>query len=185
MGLSDRLRKAQEHTSKPAWLNPSVLLQGNIPKPMHGLAPRTILGQKWWDRERKLAYKASEFHCVACGVHKTNARYHKWLEGHEQYRIDYLIGRMEYIGAVSLCHFCHNGIHDGRLRMLLERGEIHHAKYAAIIQHRDKVLFDAGLVRPEPYSGPVAAWEDWRMVLDGKEYPSLWRSFEHWEQAHR
>lgn len=151
---------------------------------MHGVAPRTVLGDKWWNAERRAAYKRTENHCLACGVHKSQAEYHKWLESHEQYDIDYLLGRMRYVGAVPLCHFCHNYIHRGRLQALLEQGRVHHAKYVAIIQHGDRVL---KLKKPKPYDGEFAEWADWRLVIEYNgqvlEIPPLYKSFDDWQRA--
>jgi hypothetical protein len=181
--LSERLKAVKPLPQCPLKLRPELLLSPNIPQPMHGMAPREILGRKWWDATRKAAYRATAFHCLACGVHKAAAEYHRWLEGHEVYSIDYVLGRMIYLETVSLCHFCHNSIHDGRLKVLLEKSEIHHAKYAAIIQHRDTVLARAGLIRSVPYNGPVADWSDWRLVLNEIEYPPLFKSFKAWQKA--
>lgn len=198
MTLGDKLRAARERSeAQRTWkFRPEVLLGANIPKPMHGLAPRTVLGEAWWNATRKAAYASTDYHCVACGVHKASARYHQWLEGHELYAISYEAGRMVYVETVPLCHFCHNYIHDGRLRWLLEKGEIHHAKYVAIIQHGDKVLADSGLrrlgykereenIQEALTNGRVAAWEDWRLVIEGAEYPSLYKSYEDWERKQR
>jgi hypothetical protein len=152
---------------------PEVLLHPNIPKPLHGLAPRVVLGQKWWDATRKEAYKSTNYHCIACGVNKYYATYHQWLEGHELYEINYEKGLMKYVETIPLCHFCHNFIHSGRLQALLDTGEIHHAKYVAIIQHGDRVLKQAGLERSQPYSGKFAEWDKWRLVINRKKYPPL------------
>lgn len=160
---------------------PEILLCPNIPQPLHGIAPRVILGSKWWDATRKAAYRSTRYHCIACGVHKYRAKYHQWLEGHELYLTDYRKGRLTYLETVPLCHFCHNFIHDGRLMMLLRNGEIHHAKYAAILQHGRKVLDEAGLRKESRkqreeaimemiQNGEMAPWEEWRLVLFGKEY---------------
>lgn len=173
---------------------PEILLCPNVPKPMHGVAPRVILGENWWNETRKKAYEASHYRCVTCGVLKTRAKYHQWLEGHEIYDIDYARGRMVYFETVALCHFCHNYIHDGRLNFLLAKGKVHHAKYNAIIQHGDAVLALAGLSRRSfeereleamdlERQGKIAPWAKWRLVLNGKLYPPKYKSFREWIAA--
>lgn len=154
----------------PKWKRrPEVLLGPPIPLPMHGMAPRIVLGTKWWNRTRKAAYKSTDYHCTACGVHKSDA-VKRWLEAHEMYETDYLLGKMVYLGAVPLCHLCHNYCHPGRMRHLVENNGMTHAKYATIIQHGDTVLKKAKLRKlPEP-KGPFAEAEDWRLVIDGVEY---------------
>lgn len=95
MTLADRVKLALSSEPKVAWARrPEVLLSLQIPKPMHQLAPRTILGQRWWDETRQAAYASTAQHCLACGVHRVAAAYHPWLEGHELYEIDYRAGRM-------------------------------------------------------------------------------------------
>lgn len=181
--LSRRLRKGIK--PKPPWKKrPEILLCHRIPEPLHGVAPRVVLGGKWWDKTRKEAYKSTNYHCIACGVHKLSAKYRKWLEAHEVYYIDYLVGRMEYVETVPLCHFCHNFIHMGRLQALLERGQINHGKFTAIVQHGNSVLKKANL-RKEPFDpGPMADWKDWRLILFGKEYPPLYETPEEARKAH-
>jgi len=181
--LSSSLRRVR--VKALSWeQRPEVLLSGNIPQPLHGVNPRSILGSKWWNETRKAAYKSTFYHCVACGVAKGDARFRQWLEGHELYEVDYLKGHMYYVETVPLCHCCHNYIHSGRLQSLLDKGEISHQKYVAIIQHGDSVLAQAGLSRLPPYPGPFALWKDWRLVLFGKKYKPLYKSLEEWEKAH-
>lgn len=184
LSMGDKLRQRLAKLKPKEWiLKPEILLHGQIPKPLHSLNPRTLLGRAWWDRERLKAYKSTDYHCQACGVFKTDAKYHAWLEGHENYEIDYLLGRMTYLGILPLCHYCHSYIHRGRLEALLESGKIHHAKYVSIIQHGDSVLAKAGLVKQRDYNGPVAEWADWRLVIDGKEYEPIYKNFEQWKKA--
>lgn len=171
--------------------NPAILLCPNIPKPMHNVAPRIVLGQNWWDRERRAAYASTNYHCQACSVHKYDAAYHKWLEAHELYDIDYQKGTMRYLRAVPLCHFCHNYIHDGRLKALLDRKELHHHKYAAILKHGERVLREAGLERlshlererlyaEAEAEGKIAEWSKWRLCIGRRRYKPVHKSYEAW-----
>jgi hypothetical protein len=162
---------------------PGLLLCPQVPMPMSGVAPRVVLGEKWWDATRKEVYKVTAYHCAACGVWKHEAKGPKHLEAHEVYNIDYLLGRMTLREIVGLCHYCHSYIHFGRLKALLEKKAIGQATYVAIIQHGDKVLASAGLKRLPVYYGPVAAWEDWRLVIGRKKYPPLYKTYQDWEKA--
>lgn len=177
-------------------IRPQVLLTPNVPQPMHGVAPRVILGSSWWNKTRKVAYDSTNQRCIACGIHKTKAKMRQWLEGHELYDIDYKLGRVVYLETVPLCHPCHNFIHDGRCIALLEKGEMSHWKYSAIMSHGQSVLRKAGIIKPTLneriedinsliLSGNCALWEEWKLVLFDKEYPSLHTTVEaynnHWE----
>ena len=101
---------------------------------------------------------------------------------------------MVYLETVALCHYCHNYIHNGRLLSLLSKGKLRPSKYAAVIQHGDRVLSAAGLFR-ETYedreqaiidlllNDKIAAWKDWRLVLFGKEYKPKFKSEAMWRKA--
>ena len=175
-------------------LRPEVLLCPNVPKPMHGMAPRVVLGGKWWNATRQKAYKTTAFHCVACGIHKSKARGKHWLEGHELYDIDYKKGLMTYLETIPLCHFCHNYIHDGRMLSLMQKGKFHSGKYKLIIQHGDKVLWNEDLKklthkeREEEFldmslNNQVAEWSSWRLVIGKKKYEPKFKTEYQWRQA--
>ena len=159
---------------------PELLLCPNIPKPLHCVNPRTILGQAWWNQRRQEAYRVTDFHCAACGVWKFHAKGHQWLEGHEIYRIDYVRGRMYLEEVVALCSYCHEFIHSGRLQALMEQGKITQGHFAAVIQHGNKVLRDAGLTKPEPYAGKTAPWGKWRLILNRRYYKPKYGTPEEW-----
>jgi hypothetical protein len=172
-------------TTTPWTRLPSILLCPNVPKPLHGLVPREILGTRWWDDTRHAAYASTDYHCIACGVPKADALVHKWLEGHELYAINYKRGRMTYRETIPLCHLCHNFIHSGRLHMLLQAGTITAAQYHRVLEHGERVLKAAGLAQPLPYTGPCAEWGDWRLVVSGMEYAPKFKTYEEWERAYR
>ncbi len=78
---------------------------------------------------------------------------------------------------------------------LLQKGELHQAKYVAIIQHADRVLAEAGLQkmtradREKEFvslvlEGKIAPWKKWRLILDGKEYPTPYSDINEWKKAH-
>lgn len=131
-------------------LRPEILQHSNIPKPLHGMAPREILGKAWWDKTRKAVYAKQDFKCIACGVHKMDAKYHNHIEAHEYYDMDYAKGCMEIKEIVGLCHSCHAYIHSGRTNMMMQSGKIGQQRALGIMRHGFKVLKKAGL---EPWHG--------------------------------
>ena len=157
-----------------------ILLAPNIPKPLHGLSPRTIMGQEWWDVEWKKAYKAANMCCEACGVAKWDAEYHQWLEAHEMYSYDYTQGIATFIGIVALCHSCHNFIHSGRTVMLVRAGKMSAEKLEDITKHGRRVLRAAGLRKSKKVPKSTAPWGDWCLVFNGERYPTQFKSYEDW-----
>ena len=85
-----------------------ILLHPNIPKPLHGVNPRSLMNDKWWDDQRHKAYRVKDFHCHSCGIHKLVAKEKQWLEAHEIYEINYEQGTATFKEIVALCHYCHN-----------------------------------------------------------------------------
>lgn len=185
MSLRDKLVKALKGKEPAVWTpRPEILLCPPVPKPMHGMAPRVVLGQAWWNRTRQAAYRSTNYHCLACGVFKSDAKSRKWLEGHELYDVDYPRGRMTYVETVPLCHYCHNYVHCGRLEALRDLGKVPIAKYVGIIQHGNRVLREAGLTKPLPYAGKVPEFSRWRLVVDGTEYKGLFKNQAEWQAYH-
>lgn len=163
--------------------DPYLLLHPNIPKPLHGLNPRSILGKDWWDMQRQRAYAAYNYHCWACGIHKQKAMFNKWLEAHECYEINYSEGTAKMIKIVALCHACHNYIHSGRLTALHDKGEINNAKYYQIMEH-GKNLTDPLDPSKNPFilnDSGMAEWSEWHLIIDGKKYFSKFKDIYEWE----
>jgi hypothetical protein len=180
-------------------LKPEILTHPHIPKPLHGIAPREIMGRKWWDNARKIAYTSTNYHCVACGVAKEKAKKHKWLEAHEFWKIDYQNGICEIISIEPLCHYCHNFIHSGRLSMIIDK-EKSKQEVKEILEHGLKILSDANL-ECFPFTLELAnelgcktfgvkpyllnlnknlQWGDWKLIWNGNEYKSKFKSEQEW-----
>jgi hypothetical protein len=118
--------------------DPSIILCKRIPKPLHGVNPRSILTQidpDWWNRTRTRIYEAYNLHCMCCGVEKSKQKgFPKYLDAHELYDIDYTTGRVTLNSIVALCRFCHSSIHFGRLTAEYERGGITEKQYYQVLQ---------------------------------------------------
>jgi len=181
-------------------LKPEILTHPHIPKPLHGLNPRTILGKDWWDITRQKAYKSTDYHCVACGVKKQEAKKFHWLEAHEYWNIDYTKGIAEVISIEPLCHYCHNFIHSGRLAMIINKDKSEE-EVKDILEHGFKIISDnnlqcfpftldlaedlnANTFNVKSYDNQISSvdWSEWKIILEGKEYKSKFKNYEEWKK---
>ena len=180
-------------------LKPKLLQHPNIPKPLHGLAPRVVKGQEWWDVVRQEAYASTNYHCLACGVHKTEAKYHQWLEAHEDYNMDYKNGIMTIKEIIPLCHSCHNFIHSGRLSMT---AKTYPGKIADILEHGIKILeandlaaWDYTLAIADKYNVKYTCksinseeidfctdWNAWHLILEEEKHYSKFKDYDEWRE---
>jgi hypothetical protein len=67
--------------------NVDILAQTILPVALHGINPRTIMGDVAWNVIKKRAQQKANRHCMACGrfvAHKPG----DWLECHEVYDFD-------------------------------------------------------------------------------------------------
>lgn len=181
-------------TDKPSFkLKPEILTCPNIPKPLHGISPRTIMGQQWWDNKRRKVYASTNYRCVACGVHKSNARARKCLEAHEYFNINYETGICKIKSIEPLCHFCHNFVHNGRLgvsgdikfiRDVLDHGfDIVRKNNLAVFFNAVNLgnIVGANTVGVKTYTPKCSVkWLDWVLIFNGKEYRSNFKNYEEW-----
>jgi len=184
-------------------IRPELLGGINTPKPLHGVNPRTIKGVDWWNAKRQEVYKSTDYHCLACGVHKSNAKKHKWLEAHEEFKADYTTGKCEIISIVPLCHYCHNFIHSGRLNMIMgvEKSE---NEVKEILEHGFSLLSKYNLkafpftikfandigartfnVLPNIIKIANLKWEDFSLTFEGDTYHSKFKSIDEFNEFYR
>jgi hypothetical protein len=175
MSLADNLRK---NPPKPWTPRPEILASDPLPLPIHGLAPRVVLGSEWWDTVRFAAYKSTNYHCLACSVLRGSTDWCRYLEGHEVYDIDRLLGRAVYVETVPLCLRCHAFVHPGYLRIKLLEHVITQHEYDEINQYCRGIMQKYNIHPQISINTDDADWSEWRMVVGGKEYPSLFKDFE-------
>lgn len=98
----------------------ALIAMPNIPKPTHGLAPRTLLGSRVWNQMRKFCYTQADDTCEICGEKPDNLRHR---HAHEVYSIDWEKGTVTFQRVFCVCALCHLGcIHTGRAITLFKQG---------------------------------------------------------------
>jgi hypothetical protein len=177
----------------PKFKRPELLLHQPIPRPLHGTNPRIIKGATWWNKQRVKAYKKNNYCCWACGVHRSTAKKHAWLEGHEVYDIDYKAGLAVFKEVVALCYHCHAFIHQGRLAAQLDAAEISYSAYRDVVDHGFEVINAAGLESKwlaqkaadaflgyGAQSDGAVPWSQWRLIIGKKAYAPKIASYDLW-----
>lgn len=100
----------------PAETGVPIITMPNIYKALHGVAPRTVLGNRNWNKMRKKCYFDADYKCEVCGAEGT-------LHAHELYDTNWEKGFAKFDRCVCLCPKCHLlGIHTGRAITLFKKG---------------------------------------------------------------
>lgn len=108
-----------EHWRCPKENGPAILTMPNIPRPLHGLCPRTILTKSTWDFMRKKCYMDAGYKCEICGEDLSDGR----PESHELYSYEYTTQTAVFARTICLCKKCHGYfIHSGRALTLYKQG---------------------------------------------------------------
>lgn len=168
--------------------DPSLLTMPPLVKPLHGTAPRTIKGDQWWQETRQEVYKKNNYHCVACGVHKSNAKIHQWLEAHEYYNVDYTNTKYTLKDIIPLCHCCHAYIHYQRSTAMLNCGKMSKDTFDIIMKHGDDVLLEIGIkksdiILPEDhFPENNGKWNEWYFEFEDNKFYSQFKDYKAWEE---
>lgn len=185
-----RLVDEGERITPPCPSNPRLLLHPNIPKPLHGVNPRSIKGRTWWTNTRREVYKKAGYCCEACGHNAPYDHERKRffsrddnLHAHEIYKIDYVGCIVELERIVALCPQCHSGIHSGRLNALFDKGEIDIQGVWEIYTHCDRVLQDTSHRLKAPDERDYSdEWNEWYLLFEGVQHFSKFDNYEEWNQ---
>ena len=104
----------------PAGTGVPLITMPNVPKPLHGLPPRVIMGKTTWDHVRKKCYYDAGYKCEICGEEPPKGQLH----AHELYSYDYLAGTGKFERCIAICKKDHDFIHSGRLITMLKNNNI-------------------------------------------------------------
>lgn len=165
----------------------SILLHPPIPTPLHGTNPRTVMGTKWWNEQRRRAYEENNFVCSACGVHKEDSLGREVLEAHEYYHYDYVKYKLTLAKIVALCPACHAYIHVNRMNRLFDKGELTEFDCWEITAHGERTLHNQGYIdlRVDYPSYCDDDWDKWHIVIDGKVYYSRFKNRDEWKEYYK
>lgn len=164
----------------------AILTHPNIPKPLHGISPRAIMGQHWWDVQRKKAYAEAGQKCEACGTPRAEAWPSRWLEAHEEY--EYLPeGVLVFKKIVCLCPACHKFIHSGLRDILVQTRKMNKETNLMIENHGKQLLRESKLLavwfQRHEWLNRDVEWGDFRMIFQNQEYGPSSQSYAEWERG--
>lgn len=146
--------------------NYEILAQTVLPKSLHGINPRTIMGQAKWNKLRQEKLAEADHHCMACGEFVPD---NHLLDCHEVYQIDMDKKEFKLVDIVCLCKKCHDYIHMGRLQMLMGQGLIAREYYNEVMMRGDELLESQNLKKQnlpfDEINNP-----NWYLLYDGKKY---------------
>lgn len=168
---------------KPKFVRPEILCDPPLPIGLHRVNPRSIKGKKWWDIVREEAYAKNNYCCWVCGVHISEALFYYRLEAHErfEYRYGLRAGKAYFKEVAALCHACHNFIHIGRLKLLMDKKVVSREKFETIYNHGLRILIENKLMakqKKHPRRAMHYKWPGWILIFESKEYRSPFKSFE-------
>ena len=124
-----------------------LITMPNIPKPLHALPPRNIMGRTAWDKARKLCYYKANYKCEICGKEPSKGQLH----AHELYTIDYLEGSSTFNRCIAICKEDHDFIHSGRLATLYKEGNTLYPKsyVLRVVEKGFKLIHDYNKEHPD------------------------------------
>ncbi len=197
----------------------ALLTMPNLPKPVHGLNPRTIMGDSAWEKARKRAYYTAGYRSEISRELCANPG---GLHAHEAYDINYVTGACTFRRIFAITPMEHvYFIHSGRMITLWKNKNPLYSteKVLAGIENGFRLIHDWNKANPRkkklkayyvfldylkyPELAPkveeliykyemefwaedtkrMCDWEDWRLIFNGKEYPTPYADYNAWEEA--
>lgn len=122
--------------------NDAQILAGpNLVKPLHGMNPRTIMGDNAWGKLRKRTYYLANYKCQICGEDCSSPGA---MDAHELYSINYVTGEARFAKVIGICKNCHNFYHSGRMFTLCKNKNplYQPEKVLSIVEHGFRLIYE-------------------------------------------
>ena len=123
----------------PVESGPLLLTMPNIPAPLHGLNPRTLMGDEEWDEQRFACYSRASYQCEIC-----QAKCER-MQAHELYAYNYVTFTAVFKRLIAVCDRCHRAIHSGRLTTMTKDGDVSPEYFLEVAEHCFKLIHDYNL----------------------------------------
>lgn len=139
-----------------AWTAPKedgapIIAMPNVPAPLHGQAPRTLLGKSTWDHMRKFCYYNANYKSQISGEDLDGTTNDKKCNAHELYSYDYVHGKAYFERAVCISPVEHNFIHSGRMLTMYKKGNpLMPKKYLLkVVENGFRIIHDWNKAHPK------------------------------------
>lgn len=139
-----------------AWTAPKVdgapiIAMPNVPAPLHGCAPRTILGSSTWTHMRKKCYFDADYKSQITGKPLDGQDSDAKCQAHELYSYDYTAGTAYFERAVCISPMEHNFIHSGRMLTMYKKGNPLMPKnyLLKVVENGFKIIYEWNKAHPK------------------------------------
>jgi len=168
--------KLNKRSKRPNFLIPEILLQ-ELPKPLHGITPRFIMGGKMWNKKKNAAALKNNYCCWVCGVN-VNDTEPKRLEGAPVFFVVEETKRVIFRDVAALCKKCNSFLNLSILWKMEKRGLCKKELIEQIILHGDNFVDVVKKIENINVMFAVNDFKNWRYFFDGIEYYSRFDSLE-------
>lgn len=175
MASTKQIMKEYDVKLVDGWVPPKgedlrpLIAMPNIPKPLHNVNPRSLLGTSTWNRMRKACYFEANDTCEICGYKPEKLRQR---HGHEVYEISYSQGTAKFVRVFCVCSLCHlGGIHTGRAITLFKQGNPLYPKEFLLegAEHAFKIISEYNQDHPDADLRAYSTFLDYLKCKELKE----------------
>jgi hypothetical protein len=165
--------KFKTPTKHPSFSKPELLLQ-ELPKPLHTITPRFILGNSEWKRLKQKASLDNNYCCWCCGVNVNDTTPQR-LEGAPIFHVEYEYKMVYFRGVAAVCYMCNQFLN---LRKVIDSA-VKHNNTETLFQirlHGDALVNVVDKLINIFNASQINDFQNWRYNFNGVEYFSPFKN---------